>query len=160
MARPLPIVERLQEELAGLRRELSIDLPRQIEEARAHGDLKENAEYHAAKERQGLLTARVSKIDERLRELSLYTLSSIPREVVGYGSEIELEDCDSGESVTYKLVFPEEVDEAPGRVSISSPVGQAMLNRGVGDEVRVSLPEGGKTFQIVGITTLHELLEE
>jgi len=156
----LPIVERLEAELARFRRELSTELPKQIEEARAHGDLRENAEYHAAKERQAMVSARVAAIEDRLRSLAMYNLSSIPRGVAGYGSHVEVEDCDSGERVRYQLVFPEEVDPARGLVSMSSPLGQAMLNRAPGDEVKVRTPGGARTLEIVEVTTIHVIIEE
>lgn len=154
--RKLKIVERLQGELAVLRRELNVELPKVIEEARAHGDLKENAEYHAAKEKQGVVAARVGALEARIQELSMYTISSIPRDVVGYGSIVELEDLDSGDSVTYEMVFAEEVDVSQGRVSLTSPVGQALLKREEGDEVTIQLPAGRKKYQVVSLVTIHE----
>jgi len=152
----LKIVERLQNELAVLRRELNIELPKIIEEARAHGDLKENAEYHAAKEKQGMVSARVGNLEARIKELSIYNLSSIPREVVGYGSLVELEDLESGDTITYEMVFPEEVDMAAGRISLTSPVGQALLKRVEGDEVAIQLPNGRKKYQVLSVVTIHE----
>jgi transcription elongation factor GreA len=152
----LKIVERLKNELVILRRELNIELPKMIEEARAHGDLKENAEYHAAKEKQGVVSARVGNLEARIKELSMYTISSIPRGVVGYGSIVELEDLDSGESVTYEMVFAEEVDMASGKISLTSPVGQALLKRSEGDEVTIQLPNGRKKYQVVSVLTIHE----
>ena len=116
----LKIVERLQLELAVLRRELNIELPKIIEEARAHGDLKENAEYHAAKEKQGMVSARVGNLEARIKELSMYNISSIARDVVGYGSLVGLEDLDSGETLTYEMVFAEEVDMATGKIDRKS----------------------------------------
>jgi transcription elongation factor GreA len=152
----LPIVERLQAELLVLRRELNVELPRIIEEARAHGDLRENAEYHAAKEKQGMVHARVGALENRIQELSRYTISSIPRDRVGYGTLVELEDLETGDSVTYEMVFTEEVDMERGRISLTSPVGQALLQRREGDEVRIQLPVGRKAYQVVSVTTIHE----
>jgi transcription elongation factor GreA len=152
----LKIVEKLQSELAVLRRELNIELPRMIEEARGHGDLKENAEYHAAKEKQGVVSARVGNLEARIKELSMYTMSSIPRGVVGYGSIVELEDLDSGDNVTYEMVFAEEVDISSGKISLTSPVGQALLKRTEGDEVTIQLPNGRKKYQVVAVQTIHE----
>ncbi|RMD85994.1 MAG: transcription elongation factor GreA [Candidatus Dadabacteria bacterium] len=156
MAGPLPIIERLQRELAELRRELSVELPKQLEEARAHGDISENAEYEAAKERQGVLRARIAQLEQRIRELSMYTSSSIRRDVAGYGSRVEVEDLETGERVVYELVFPEEADPGSGRVSMASPLGQALLHRRVGDEVSVRVPSGKRTFEIVGLETIHD----
>jgi transcription elongation factor GreA len=152
----LKIVERLQSELAVLRRELNIELPKIIEEARAHGDLKENAEYHAAKEKQSMVSARVGNLESRIAELSKYNLSSIPKGVVGYGSVVELEDLESGGTITYEMVFAEEVDMATGKISLTSPVGQALLKRVEGDEVNVQLPGGRKKYQVVSVVTIHE----
>jgi transcription elongation factor GreA len=160
MARKLPIIEKIERDLAELKRELSIDLPRQLEEARAHGDLKENAEYHAAKERQGMINARIGALEDRLARLSMYSLASIPKGVVGYGSRVEIEDAESGQSFHYELVFAEESDPARGLISISSPTGQAMLRREIGHQVTVATPSGKRSFEIIDVVTIHERLDE
>jgi transcription elongation factor GreA len=144
--------------LAELRRELHHQLPKQIEEARAHGDLKENAEYHAAKERQGMLNARIGMIESRLAELSVYSLASIPKDRVGYGSIVRVEDVDTGTESTYQLAFSEEADPDKGKVSMSSPVGQAFLSRKVGDEITVRTPKGKHTYELLELTTIHAIL--
>lgn len=156
----LKIVERLRSELAVLRRELNVELPKIIEEARAHGDLKENAEYHAAKEKQGMVSARVGSLEARIQELSMYSISSIPKGVVGYGSIVELEDLDSGDELRYEMVFAEEVDMATGKISLSSPVGQALIKKVEGDEVKIQLPSGRKSYQVLSVVTIHERDEE
>jgi len=156
MSEQLPIVKRFNAELEELQRELKIDLPKEIEVAREHGDLKENAEYHAAKERQGIVSAKIGAITGRLAELSRYNMSSIPKMAVGYGSLVDLEDIGSGEEVRYEMVFAEEVDAAKGKVSLTSPVGQALLNRSAGDEVRMRLPSGDKHYEIVAVQTIHK----
>jgi len=156
MADQLPIIERLQSELAEFRRELSKDIPKQLEEARAHGDLSENAEYEAAKERQGILQARIGQLEQRLGELSRYSKSSIPGDKIGYGSRVEVADIESGDRVVYEVVFPEEAEPAKGHVSISSPIGQALLNRREGEEVRVKTPGGLRVFEILVVVTIHE----
>ena len=152
----LPIVERLKVELAEKQRELQQDVPARLEEARAHGDLRENAEYDAAKNRQGILRAQVAQLQTRIRELSVYTLAQIPRDRASYGSRVTVEDSDSGETVEYRLVFPEEVDAPAGWISISSPIGQGLMNRSEGDEVTVQTPRGRKTYQVLSVVTLHE----
>jgi transcription elongation factor GreA len=152
----LPIVARLKRELAELQHELSHDLPARLEEARAHGDLKENAEYEAAKHRQGILRARIGQANERLRELSTYSFARIPRDKVSYGSRVKLSDVDSGEEIEYQLVFPEELDAAAGLISINAPIGQALMNKAPGDEVVVQTPRGRKTYEIMGLQTLHD----
>jgi transcription elongation factor GreA len=154
--RQLAIIERLQQERATLNRELQIDLPKQIEKAREHGDLRENAEYHAAKERQGMLHARIGHLDSRIAELSMFTPASIPKDRVGYGSRISVEDTKSGERIAYHLVFPEEADPPKGMISLSSPIGRAFLNRRPGDEVIVTTPSGRRTFEILDLTTIHD----
>lgn len=156
MAGALPVLEKLKKELADLQYELHHKLPKEIETARAHGDLRENAEYAAAKERQGVVNARIGQITERIRELSLYNLTSIPTGVAAYGSSVTLEDLDDGAEVTYELVFPEEADVSAGMISVGSPIGRALLNKIEGDEIQVQTPRGKKTYQINKLITLHE----
>jgi transcription elongation factor GreA len=153
----LPVIKRLKKELQELMHELNVRLPKELQEAAAHGDLSENAEYDAAKSRQEFVRARVGQIQGRIRELSLYTLSSIPRGVVAYGSRVTVEDNDEGGTTQYRIVFPEEVDPTAGAISLSSPIGRALLNRSVGDEVEVQTPGGKRSYQIVALVTLHEL---
>ena len=151
----LPVMRRLKKELDELRFELKSKLPKELEAARAHGDLRENAEYEACKERQAFVNARIVQMEQRIRDLSLYSVHSIPREAVGYGSQVTLESED-GEEVRYEIVFPEEVDVAAGLISIGSPVGKALINREVGDEVVVATPKGRRTYSIVQLRTIHE----
>jgi transcription elongation factor GreA len=153
----LPIIQRLKKELADLQHELSHKLPRELEEARAHGDLSENAEYEAAKARQEIVQARISQIGGRIRELSLYTVASIPQGVVAYGSRVTVEDLEEGEAIIYSLVFPEEAEVSKGRISLGSPLGRALLNRSIGDEIEVQTPKGKRRYQIVDLTTIHEI---
>lgn len=152
----LPIVQRLKKELADLQHELSHKLPKELEEARAHGDLSENAEYEAAKARQEIVQVRISHIGGRIRELSMYTMASIPTGVVAYGSRVTVEDLSEGEEIVYNLVFPEEADAAVGRISLGSPLGRALLNRSVGDEIEVVTPKGQRRYAIVDLLTIHE----
>jgi transcription elongation factor GreA len=152
----LPVMQRLKKELADLQYELSHKLPKDLEEARAHGDLSENAEYEAAKNRQEFVRARIGQIQGRIRELSLYNTQSIPHGVVAYGSRVTVEDLDEGQSLVYEIVFPEEVNPAAGQISLGSPVGRALLNRAVGDEVEVQTPRGKRNYQITELLTLHQ----
>jgi len=156
----LPIVKRLKDDLQGLKYELTVKVPRDLHEAASHGDLSENAEYEAAKSRQEFLRARVGQIEGRIRELSMYTLSSIPEGVVAYGSRVTVTDIDEGDTIEFRIVFPEEVDAANGQISLSSPIGRALLNKTVGDEVEVQTPSGRKNYEIVGLTTLHDAREQ
>jgi transcription elongation factor GreA len=153
----LPVLARLKKELAELKHELTSKLPKELAAAAAHGDLSENAEYEAAKNRQDYVRSRIGQLEGRVRELSMYNVSSIPHDVVAYGSRVTVEDGDSGESTVYTIVFPEEVDAAKGHISLSSPIGRALLNKVVGDEVEVSTPSGKRTYEIVELVTLHEL---
>lgn len=152
----LPVMRRLKKELDELRHELKTKLPKELEIAREHGDLRENAEYEACKHRQGFLNARIGQIEQRIRDLSLYTLNSIPKDAVGYGSQVTLENTDDGAEEKYEIVFPEEVNPSVGLISIGSPLGRALLNREVGDEVVVATPKGRRNFQIVELRTIHE----
>jgi transcription elongation factor GreA len=152
----LPVVKRLKKELQELQHELSVKVPKELQEAASHGDLSENAEYEAAKARQEFLRARIGQIQGRVRELSMYTLSSIPQGVVAYGSRVTVTDNDEGATAEYRIVFPEEVDAASGAISLSSPIGRALLNKGVGDEVEVQTPSGRKSYVIIELVTLHD----
>jgi transcription elongation factor GreA len=152
----LPVLTRLKKELADLKYELTVKLPKELEAARAHGDLSENAEWEAAKARQDYVRSRIGQLEGRVRELSMYNVSSIPHDVVAYGSRVTVED-DNGESIEYDIVFPEEVDAAKGHISLSSPLGRALVNKAVGDEVEVHTPSGKRTYQIVEVLTLHDL---
>ena len=155
----LPIVKRLKQELEALSHELNVRIPKDLQEAAAHGDLSENAEYEAARARQDFVRLRIAQLEERLRQLSLYNLSSIPHEVVAYGSRVKLEDIEAGEILEYQIVFPEEVDPAVGQISLHSPIGQALLRKAVGDEVEVITPQGKRCYQIIDLMTLHDLAE-
>jgi len=152
----LPILTRLKKELAQLKYELTTQLPKELEEARAHGDLSENAEYEAAKHRQDYVRSRIGQLEGRIRELSMYNVASIPNGVVAYGSRVVIADVDAGESVSYEIVFPEEVDAGKGQISLSSPIGRTLMNKAVGREVEVQTPGGRRTYQILELLTFHE----
>jgi len=156
----LPIVKRLKQELEVLYHELNVRIPKDLQEAAAHGDLSENAEYDAARARQDFVRVRIAQLAERLRQLSLYNLSNIPHEVVAYGSRVKIEDIEAGEILEYQIVFPEEVDPASGHISLNSPIGQALLRKAVGDEVEVISPQGKRCYQIIDLVTLHDLTGE
>jgi transcription elongation factor GreA len=156
-----PGYERLRDELDRLKRVDRHAITKAIAEARAHGDLSENAEYEAAKHRQDFVRSRIGQIEGRIRELSMYTVASIPRDVVAYGSRVKLADvdADTDELIAYQIVFPEEVDAARGQISLSSPIGRALMSKRVGDEVEVQTPSGRRTYQIMELVTFHELGE-
>jgi transcription elongation factor GreA len=148
--------KKLQEEIAALETELRIELPREILKAREHGDLSENAEYHSAKERQGLVNARLNQLNARLRDLSMIDMSQIPRDRIGLGSRVVVLDVDKDEKIRYKLVTSEEVDVAKGLISTSSPIGRGLLGKRVGDTVKIQIPGGIREMEVIELFTIHE----
>ena len=148
--------KKLQEEIDALENEFRVELPREILKARAHGDLSENAEYHAAKERQGYVNARLGQLQARLREISMIDMSRIPHDRVGLGSTVVVLDIDKDEQLRYKLVTSEEVDVAKGMISTSSPIGRGLLGKQVGDSVKIQIPGGVREMEIVELITIHQ----
>jgi transcription elongation factor GreA len=148
--------KKLQEEIAALEYELRNELPKEILKARAHGDLSENAEYHAAKERQGYVNARLGQLQARLREFSMVDVSKIPRDRVGLGSQVVVLDIKKDEELTYNLVTSEEADVSNGKISTSSPIGRGLLGKRVGDTVRIQIPDGVREMEILSPTTIHD----
>lgn len=153
----LDIRKKLQEEITALEYELRNELPREIGKARAHGDLKENAEYHAAKERQGYVNAKLGQLQKRMSDFAMIDLSKIPRDRAGLGSRVVVLDVNKDERITYYLVTTEEADAPNGRVSTSSPIGKSLLAKQVGDTVRMQAPGGIKELEILELLTIHEL---
>jgi transcription elongation factor GreA len=157
MSDPLAkIKQKLQQELDALEHELNVELPKEIAVARAHGDLSENAEYKYAKERQGYVNAKIGQLKKRMGDLGMLNLTNIPKDRSGYGSRILVLDLQRNAEVEYKLVSSEEADAEKGLISTTSPIGRALLNRQVGDEVQVATPAGKKEFEIVKLVTIHE----
>jgi transcription elongation factor GreA len=152
----LDLKKKLEEEIAALDIELRIELPREISKARAHGDLSENAEYHAAKERQGIVNMRLGQLRARLRELSMVDMARIPRDRVGLGSKVTVLDLGKNEEITYSLVTSEEADVAQGRISTTSPIGRGLIGKQVGDSVKVQIPGGMRELEIVQLITIHD----
>jgi transcription elongation factor GreA len=152
----IDIKKKLQDEIVVLEHELHVELPRDILTARAHGDLSENAEYHAAKDRQGFVAARLNQLKKRLGEMSMIDFTKIPHGKVGLGSTVVVLDVKRDEEVTYYLVTSEEADAANGRISTTSPIGKALLGKEVGDEVKVTSPGGLKMLEIRKLTTIHD----
>jgi transcription elongation factor GreA len=152
------ILKRFEDEIQDLERQLRTELPKEIKRARELGDLSENAEYHAAKERQRYLEARIGMLKKRVAELSLVNMDKVPRDKVGLGSEVHVRE-DNGESLIYKLVMPEDADAGHGLISTSSPIGRALLNKEPGDEVTVTTPNGKRHFEILKLTTIHDVIE-
>ncbi len=154
------IVERLKEQLAELERELRVDLPERIRQARELGDLRENGEYEVAKDRQGFVSARVGQLQRRIAELSSIELSRVPKDRVAFGSTVRLTEEESGEERVYRLVASEEVDTAKGWISPGSPVGQALIGKREGDVVVIRTPSGARRCEITRLLTLHDMLDE
>jgi transcription elongation factor GreA len=150
------IKQKLQHEIDSLEHELNVELPKEIAVARAHGDLSENAEYKYAKERQGYVNAKIGQLKKRMGDLGMLNLTNIPKDRSGYGSRILVLDLQRNIKVEYKLVSSEEADAEKGLISTTSPIGRALLNRQVGDEVQVATPAGKKEFEVVHLVTIHE----
>jgi len=151
------IKKKLQDEINVLEHELQHELPKEIRIARAHGDLSENAEYHAAKERQGYVNARLGQLKQRLAEVLSIEFSKIPHDKVGLGSRVVVLDTTKEEKLTYNLVTTEENDPAAGKISTSSPIGRALLGKAVGDTVNVRIPGGMREMEVLELQTIHEL---
>ena len=151
------IKKKLQDEITTLDYELHVELPKEILKARAHGDLSENAEYHAAKERQGFVNARLNQLKRRLADISMIDFSKIPHDKVGLGSTVVVLDAKRDEEITYYLVTSEEADAANGRISTTSPIGRALLGKEEGDVVKVTSPGGVKELEIRKLATIHDL---
>jgi transcription elongation factor GreA len=149
------ILKRFHEEIATLERELKVDLPKEIQRARELGDLRENAEYKAAKERQDIVNARIAMLKRRVSEIALVNLDKVPHDKAGFGSTVHLK-AGSGDMIVYQLVMPEEADAEKGLISTSSPIGRAILNKEEGDEVKVVTPSGSKTFELIKLVTIHD----
>ena len=150
------IKKKLEEEIRTLEHELTHDLPKEIKKAVAMGDLSENAEYHMAKQRQEFVKARLRQLGRRLADLSLINLNNIPKDKVGLGSTVKVYDSDKGEEIEYKLVTSEESDVAAGKISTTSPIGRALLNKKVGDATVVVTPSGKRELEVLKLTTMHD----
>jgi len=154
----LPVVKRLRKEMDILKHELTIELPKELERARAHGDLSENAEWAMAKQRQEFLRARLNNLEARVAELATIDLESIPRDTVGLGSKVKLENLDEGGTNEFEIVVPEEVDGTHNKISLSSPLGRALIGKGDDDDIEVNTPKGKRSYLIKKLTTIHVLL--
>jgi transcription elongation factor GreA len=150
------IKRKLQEEMNVLEHELVHELPKEIKKAAALGDLSENAEYHMAKQRQEFVKARLRQLGRRLADLSLINMDNIPKDKVGLGSTVRIFDNTKNEEVEYKLVTSEESDVTAGKISTSSPIGRALLNKKVGDTATVVTPNGKREMEVLKLTTIHD----
>jgi len=149
------LIKKFEDEIQALDRELKLELPKEIKRAREHGDLRENAEYAAAKERQRFVEARISLLRKRVSEIALINVDRIPSDRAGFGSTLHVVES-NGERLVFQLVMPEDADAAKGLISTTSPIGRAFLNREAGDSVKVSTPGGLRQFEIVKLITIHD----
>ncbi len=149
------ILKRFESQIRALNRELKHDLPKEIQKAREFGDLRENAEYHAAKDRQRIVEAQISLLQQRVSQIALMNMDKLPTDRVAFGSTVELKEAEGG-ITTYELVMPEDADPARGMISTASPIGRALVGKEEGDEVRVPTPNGLREFEVVKLTTLHD----
>ena len=152
----MDLKKKLQDEIDALSYEMHNQLPMEIRRAREHGDLSENAEYHAAKERQGMVNARLNQLNGRLRELSMIDMSKIPHDRAGLGSTVVVLDLDKDEKIRYKLVTTEDADAKAGMISTTSPIGRGLLGKQVGDTVKIQIPGGVREMEIVELITIHQ----
>ena len=150
------ILKKFEDEVAELERELKMELPKEIKRARELGDLRENAEYQAAKDRQSIVQARIAMLKRRIAEISILNLEKIPRDRAALGSTVHMIE-DNGEKVIYQLVMPEEADVTKGLISTSSPIGRAIVGKTEGDEIKVTTPSGSRQFEITKLVTIHDV---
>jgi transcription elongation factor GreA len=153
---PLEITHKLSEEIKALEHELHHVLPKEIQKARELGDLSENAEYSAAKERQDLVGARIAQLKKRLADLSMVDLTKIRHDAVGLGSKVLVYDVNLERQVEYRLVTTEDSDVPNGKISTTSPIGRALMGRKAGDMTKVRTPGGEREMEIIKLTTIHE----
>lgn len=149
------LLKRFEDEVGALERELRTELPKEIQRARELGDLRENAEYQAAKERQTYVNARIAMLKRRMNEIALMNMERIPHGKAGFGSTVTLRES-TGAQLVYQLVMPEDAEAEKGMISTSSPIGRAILNREEGDEVVVTTPTGTRQFEILKLVTIHD----
>jgi transcription elongation factor GreA len=150
------LIKKFEEELHALNLELKLELPKEIKRARELGDLRENAEYQAAKERQRLVESRISMLQKRVSEIALINVDRIPKDRAGFGSTLHVIESSTSEKLVFQLVMPEDADAAKGMISTTSPIGRAFLNKEEGDTVKVATPGGAREFEIVKLFTIHD----
>ena len=150
------IRKKLEEEISVLEKELREELPRALKTAAALGDLSENADYSAARERQDFVRVRLGQLKQRAAELSMINFEKIPRDRISLGSKVVVLDVDKDEKVTFTLVTTEDANAPLGLISTTSPIGRSLLNKRQGDTVEVIIPAGTRTFEILSFTTMYE----
>ena len=145
----------LRDEIEQLRYEFKVELPKVIAEARSYGDLKENAEYHSARERQAFVQARISQLAEQLTQFDNLKVADIPTDKVGYGSTVTLFEKDTGDMLEFTFVSSSEVNPSEGKISLSSPFGAALVNKTAGEDVEITVPAGKRFYFIKKLVTIH-----
>jgi transcription elongation factor GreA len=145
----------IRDELDKMKYEFKVDLPKRIAEARAYGDLKENSEYHAARERQSFVKARIGQLTSQLNDLKAMKLDEISEDRIGFGATVTVVDLDSDDRMELVFVSPDEIDPSAGKISLSSPIGNALQHKSVGDQVEAVIPAGKRRYYIEKIVTIH-----
>lgn len=143
--------EALKKELENLKKNERPKNLNAIEEARAHGDLSENAEYAAAKDRQGFIEGRINELEYKLANIDIIETDKLPKDRAVFGCKVVLENIETGEDVSYQLVGPDESDIGNGRISVTSPLGKAIIGRKPGDELSLQVPGGRRTYELIEI---------
>ena len=154
---PLDLKQRLEDELKQLDYELRTELPKELQRAAALGDLRENAEYESARNRQDYLRLRIASLRKRLADLSMIDFDRLPRDRAAFGSRVLIYDIDREEEITYNLVMSEDADAEKGLISTTSPIGKALINKAIGEEIEVRTPNGVRHFEIISVKTIHDL---
>ncbi|HKV42426.1 MAG TPA: transcription elongation factor GreA [Blastocatellia bacterium] len=148
--------QKIEDELRQLETELRTEIPQELKKAVAMGDLSENAEYEAARNRQDYVRARIANMRKRLADLSMIDTSRLPTDRVAYGSTVVLYDLDSKEELTYTLVMAEDSDFSKNKISTVSPIGRGLMGKAEGEEVEIKTPAGRRRFEVVKLTTVHD----
>lgn len=150
------IKQQLTQEVEQLNHELNVVLPDALKKALQQGDLRENGDYHAALERQQFVHARLSHLRSRLAKLSQIDLSKVPRDKIGLGSRVDVQDAETKDRETYELVIPDAMDMDAGHVSVASPLGRGLLDHRAGETVTIRLPAGTRKLKVLKVVTLHQ----
>ena len=154
---PKHVLAKLEKELKEIKQALLVDIPKEIALAAGQGDLSENAEYEQALAKRDMFQNKMVTLEKRIAEVASLDISRLPKSRAAYGSKVTILDLDSEEEFTYTLVLPEELDSHPQHLSISSPIGMALVGQEEGNEVRVQIPAGVRRFEILELKTIHDV---
>jgi transcription elongation factor GreA len=154
---PKHVLVKLEMELKVIKQALRVEIPHEIALAAGQGDLSENAEYEQALAKRDMFQNKLVTLEKRISEVASLDISRLPKSRVAYGSKVTILDLDSDEEFTYTLVLPEELDGRPQHLSISSPIGMALVGQEAGNEVRVQIPAGIRRFEILELKTIHDV---